>query len=413
MLNFVKTALSSPKVDMLGTITPSNHQSAKQEWLEQAKNGNFTNPQFEYSGELSAAKASLSEWSKICSEWEEKFSPHAAGEKLLHMLVSDYLERQRTIRLIAVSIALGDESMTDCLMAKYYGKTDKQLIKFAYQLANGEATVDFPYLDHIPQKLSAETAEACKAKEYVAEDIKHMFDAVLEDYRLQDTWKVVIDDSRSAICVSSFTADGDSRVYIPTTRKVNEIKAIQLAGHEIENHVRHNENCISLLSESFDIPRDIAARLVTDRDGKFTEGFAKMSDAVIAKRCFGTNNGTPEPWYIIMADLANKGESFAQITEKVHTEWGVSLESCWTHAIRIFRGCLNTRNKHNFAREADRSYLEGYIRAIELAKENSLLVDFAKFDEDIMAKISNLIGDPRKHIKLPLLDIANKIVSSL
>ena len=149
------------------------------------------------------------------------------------------------------------------------------------------------------------------------------------------------------------------------------------------------------------------------RDGKFTEGFAKMSDAVIAKRCFGTNNGTPEPWYIIMADLANKGESFAQITEKVHTEWGVSLESCWTHAIRIFRGCLNTRNKHNFAREADRSYLEGYIRAIELAKENSLLVDFAKFDEDIMAKISNLIGDPRKHIKLPLLDIANKIVSSL
>jgi hypothetical protein len=48
-----------------------------------------------------------------------------------------------------------------------------------------------------------------------------------------------------------------------------------------------------------------------------------------------------------------------------------------------------------------------------LAKEGSLLVDFAKFDEDIMAKISGLIGDPRKHIKLPLLDIANKIVSSL
>lgn len=413
MLNFIKTALTAQKVDMLKVITPANHVAAKQEWLEQAMHGHFTNPQFTYAVDLKEAKAKLAEWSDICYAWRNDYSPKTAAEKLLYALANDYIERQRLIRLIALAIAVGDDTMTNSLMAKYYGKTDADLVELAYKLADGMTTVSFPYLNETVKKLSTDQTKACLDKVYEAKDIKHMFDAVLEDYGLQNTWKVVIDNVRSAICVSGFTADGDSRIFIPATRKVNEIKAIQLAGHEIENHVRHNENCMALLSENFDIPREIAARLVTDRDGKITEGFAKMSDAVIGKRCLGTTAGTPEPWYIIMADLAAKGESFAQITERVCKEWNVGPETCWTHAIRIFRGCHDTTNPFHFSRQADRSYLEGYVKAIKLNEEESPLYDFAKFDEDIMAKITELIGDPRQHVKYRHLGIANKIVSNL
>jgi hypothetical protein len=410
VLNFIKSALSTPKTDMLRAITPANHADAKKEWLEQAKKGHFTNPQFTYSSTIGERKAALNEWNELCAQWK-KFAPQDKREQILYDLANDYIERQRQIRLIAFSIASGDDGLTDGLMSKYYGPTSDDLIKLAYKLANGAATVDFPLLNAMVQKLTPNQAKDCLDKEYEAADIKRFFDAVLEDYGLQDTWKVVVDDEHSAICVTSLTLEGDSRIFIPRNRKVNEIKAIQLAGHEIECHVRHNENCISLLQDSFDIPRDIAAKLVTDRDGTITEGFAKISDAIISKRCLGTTDGTPQPWYIIMADLAAKGESFAQITERVHEEWGVSLESCFTHAIRIFRGCHDTKNPHHFSRQSDRSYLEGYVRAIELSEKDSPLYDFAKFDEALMQKITEQIGEPTA--RLPHLGITTKIVNNL
>lgn len=411
MLDFIKTALTAQKVDILKVITPANHVAAKQEWLEQAMHGHFTNPQFTYAVDLKEAKAKLAEWSDICYAWRNDYSPKTTAEKLLYTLADDYIERQRLIRLIALAIAVGDDTMTNSLMTKYYGKTDADLVELAYKLADGTATISFPLLDAMIRKLTPDQTEDCKNREYEAADIKKLFDAVLEDYGFHNKWQTIIDDDYSAICVSSLTSEGDSRIYIPRTRKVHEIKAIQLAGHEIECHVRHNENCINLLEDYFGISRDIAAKLVSDRDGTLTEGFAKMSDAIINKRCFGTTDGTPEPWYIIMADLASRGESFARITERVHEEWGVSLDSCFTHAIRIFRGCHDTRNPHHFSRQADRSYLEGYIQAIELSEENSPLYDFAKFDQELLTKITDLIGHPvTKH---PYLGIANKIVNNI
>ena len=411
MLDFVKTALATKKVELLRVISPANHVEAKKAWLEQAGKGHFTNPTFIYSADLAEAKVSLGEWNIIANDWEEEIQPKTDAERLLYTLASDYIERQRLIRLIATSVAIGDDSMTNSLMQKHYGIAHPDLVELAYKIADGAATVEYTYLDHLPQKLSDKQTEASQKNMYSATDIKRMFDAVLEDYRLQDTWKVIIDDEHSAICVSSLTNEGDSRIFIPRTRQVNEIKCIQLAGHEIENHVRHNENCIDLLMRSFDIPRDIAAKLVSDRDGKITEGFAKMSDAIIGKRCLGTTAGAPEPWYIIMADLAAKGESFAQVTEHVHEKWGVSLEECWTKAIRIFRGCHDTSNPHSFSRQADRCYLEGYIQAIRLSEEESPLFDFAKFDQELMAKITDLIGKPTA--RYPYLGIANSIVNGI
>lgn len=410
MLDFIKSALSAPKTEMLKVITPANHAEAKKEWLERAEHGQFTNPTFMYNSGLSASKAALAEWNELCSKWES-FSPNGKQEQLLHDLVSEYLERQKMIRLIAFSIASGDDSLTGGLMTKYYGQTSPDLVKLAYELANGTTSVSFPLLDVMVRKLTPDQTEDCKNREYEAADIKKLFDAVLEDYGFQSKWQVVIDDDHSAICVSSLTSDGDSRIYIPRTRKVHEIKAIQLAGHEIECHVRHNENCLNLLEDFFDIPRDIAAKLVSDRDGILTEGFAKVSDAIINKRCLGTTDGSPEPWYIIMADLASRGESFARITERAHEEWGVSLTSCFTHAIRVFRGCHDTSNPHHFSRQADRSYLEGYIKAIELSEENSPLYDFAKFDQELLTKITELIGQPSA--KHPYLGIANKIINNI
>lgn len=407
MLDFAKTALDTQKVELLKSITPANYNEAKREWLEQAKKGCFTNPKFVYSASVYESRAILNDWNELCAKWED-FTSHSAQEQLLYDLVNDYLIRQKMIRLITFATAVGNDSLTNTLMRQYYGQTSTELVELAYSLANG-ATISHPLCDSLAQKLDPHQADARLCKEYGAPDIKKLFEATLEEYRLQNNWKVVIDDVHSSICVTTFTSEDDSRIYIPRTRKVNEVKAIQLVGHEIECHVRHNENCIALLQDIFDIPRDVAAKLVSDRDGTLTEGFAKISDATIQKRCLGTNGGTPEPWYVIIADLAKQGESFAQITERLHEEWGVGLVKCYTQASRIFRGCRNTANPHKFSRQADRSYLEGYIKAIDLREKASPLFNFAKFDEKLWPKITGLISEPTA--KYLDLGVADKLIN--
>ena len=410
MLKFATTALNAPKVEILKNITPANYNEAKQEWLEQAKKGHFTSPKFVYHADVYESKVILNDWNELCAKWEN-FTPHSEQEQLLYGLIDDYLNRQRMIGLITFAIAVGDDSLTNSLMRQYYGQTSPELIKLAYDLANGTTAIDFPLLDSLAQRLNPAQVNECFAREYEAHDIKKLFEATLEEYHLQNIWKVVIDDIHSSICVTTLTSEDDSCIYIPCTRKVNEIKAIQLVGHEIECHVRHNENCIALLQDIFDIPRVIAAKLVSDRNGTLTEGFAKISDATIKKRCLGTDDGAPEPWYIIMADLAKQGESFAQITERLHEEWGVGLSKCYTQASRIFRGCHDTANPRKFSRQADRSYLEGYIKAIALREEASPLYNFAKFDEKLWSEITSLIGE----LTTNYLDlgVSNKLINNL
>ena len=409
MLNFINTALAAKKVELLRAISPANHVQAKEEWLKEAEKGRFTNPVFTYTVDEGESLKSLESWNHLCDRWRD-ISPKNNAEELLYDLANDYIERQRLIRTIVADIPTGDDVSINETMSKYYGKTDSKLVDLAYELAGGKA-IKFDFLDSLPQKLSDETVKECTSRIYSAEDLKRMFEAVLEDYKLQNTWKVIIDDEHSAIAVSTLTNEGDSRIFIPRTREVSEIKAIQLAGHEIECHVRHNENCVRLLTENFNIPRDIAAKLVSDRDGTITEGFAKISDAIIGKKCTGKPDGAPAPWYIIAADLASKGESFAKITERIHTEYGVALNSCFTYTIRVFRGCHDTSNLHRFSRQADRSYLEGYVEAIALREQGSLLSDFAKFDQATMDRIGSLIGEPVTY--LPHLRIAEGIINGL
>ena len=66
-------------------------------------------------------------------------------------------------------------------------------------------------------------------------------------------------------------------------------------------------------------------------------------------------------------------------------------------------------NPHKFSRQADRSYLEGYIKAIDLREKASPLFNFAKFDEKLWPKITGLISEPTA--KYLDLGVADKLIN--
>ena len=407
MLSTLENIMSVQPLDLLKVVTPVNHKEAKEAWLADANTGLFTNPIFKYADRRDEARKATIELNRLEARILEPKSPQ---EEFIRNLAIELIRKQCLVNTIAVSVATGDESLTNGLLHDYHGRTDQEIIDTAYAIAAGK-TVSFPRLEAIIQKLSDEKAESSANKKYDAHDLKRMFEAVLGDYRLNDLWTVEISDDYSAVTVKTFSEDGRNKLFVPTTKTCNEIAAIKLAVHEIESHIRHNMNCVAALKEYFDIPYATACRLVSDRDATLTEGFAKIGDAIIEKKCTGKVTGTPKPWYVIAADLASKGESFAQITERLHTEYKVGLETCWNTVIRIFRGCIFTSNQHHYAREADRCYLEGFLVATKLYEEASPLFDYAKFDQATYDAMKSIVGDKLRYARYPYMNIAENIVN--
>ena len=409
MLDILQQIINAGAIDLLKVVTPENHLTAKELWIKDAGKGLFTNPVFTYSDRSEEARKSIVELNRIESSIPE---PRNRQEEFVRNLIIDLISKQRITANVAIAISEGDEILTNHLLHDFYGRTDKYIVTKAYAIAGGE-TITFPGLNDITQRLTKEIAEKAGKDKMGATELKGMFESVLEDYELSDTWTVEISDSYSAVTVKTYSEDGKSKIFIPTNKEVSTITAIKLVAHEIEAHVRHNMNCAYVLEDYFDIPHDIACRLVNDRDATLTEGFAKIADAIIERKCTGKITGTPKPWYTIAADLANKGESFAQIAGRLHTEYGLKLETCYTTIIRIFRGCRFTANEHNYAREADRCYLEGFIVASKLFEENSPLFDYAKFDQETFDAARQIVGSAIDEPRLVHKGVAEFIVNNL
>jgi|GEM_PF-2362151 hypothetical protein len=409
MLKTLQRIIGVEAIDLLKVVTPSNHLTAKEAWLQEAEKGHFTNPIFTYNDREEEARKAILELERIENSIP---NPKNAREEFVRELAVELIGKQRLTNAIAIAIAQGDEGLTNGYLHDYHGRTNDDIIAKAYAIAAGE-TVTFPSLDNMPRRLTEEATEKASKTMLNAEDLKIMFCSVLEDYKLNDIWSVEISDSYSAVTVKTYSEDGKSKIFIPTNKECSVIAALKLVAHEIEAHARHNMNCAFALEDYFDIPHSIACRLVSDRDATLTEGFAKIGDAFIERKCTGKITGTPKPWYVIAADLANKGESFAKITERLHTEYGIKLETCWTTTIRIFRGCRNTANEHNYSREADRCYLEGFLVASKLFEENSPLFDYAKFDEKTFNAARRIVGSAIDEPRFPHIGVAEMLVNNL
>lgn len=390
---------------MLQAVTPLNYTPQHERFIEEAKKGRFINPVFYYAENY--VPTDNDELVKALQDSQMKESPRDA---FVTGLVIQELERINMIAQVQHSISVGDDEATNLLLLDYYGgPTSSELIDLAYDIAKG-GTVKNERLEGTQVVLTADQAKTFEAKKLDAQKIAAIFQDTLHNYGLK-SWSAIVDNSYSAVTVNA----ANSSIHIPTNRECSQLKTIELIAHEIECHARHNSNCAWLLTNFFNVPTGVAKILVSKKDSTATEGFAKMSDAIIDKKCRTKIPGTPKPWYILAALLAADGISFAEVAEYLY-EAGQDIESAWKYTYRVFRGCTDVaHNIHKYARLADRCYLEGYVYAITASENNSATFDYAKFNENELTEIEKIIGTPLSNIcpAYPYLGIAEQMVDKI
>ena len=372
--------LASINLSALKITTPSNQNDLKKAFIEAFSRGRFTNPLFTYNLDANETKTKRRLLTQLKDETNRAIDNIAdSPERLAYCLLESAIAKKLTLCDISDSIRRGDDALTKILVEKYFEKITDELLNVARNLASGKSVAN-PYLEQTMRIVSPERANRC-IKQYTPEEMKEVFDYALDIYGLSKEWQVVVTNESRYTGITVNANDERGRIIaIPATRKPEGIlKVIQLAAHEIETHVRHNANCYYLLYETCGISLPNATTLEYTLDSPYIEGLAKIADAITVKRCLGDESGAPHPWYVLAAQKAAEGNTFAQVAEYIYENCG-SPEECWKITTRIFRGCSNPSIPSGFANPNGKQYLNGYIQAIA-HYDNPAVFNYGKFDQ--------------------------------
>ena len=271
-------------------VTPTNLLAAKERWLESARAGKFTNPEFVYDREQAQAAADKRKLLRKARQALDKMAP---GDQ---RLPADFLRHlARGViddALLSVEIAEGILTANDARTAeavwRKYGKLSPELCVQARQryeamveagadadgaggsAAQAEADANAAQ-GEIARGGSSARAEAglgasaargkagqgavllkpyeiaqLKRLRYDGAAIRDAFGAVLARYNF-NSWTAAVDDGLVAIDARDKSADGGKTVVVPLRREVNGAQLCRLVTHEIESHVRVSANGETLL----------------------------------------------------------------------------------------------------------------------------------------------------------------------
>lgn len=375
--------LASINLSALKITTPSNQNDLKKAFIEAFSRGRFTNPLFTYSLDANETAAKRRLLTQLKDETDRAIDNIAdSPERLAYCLLKSAIAKKLTLCDVSDSILRGDDTSTKVLIAKFYGKITDELLNVARDLASGKSIAN-PYLEQTMRIVSPERADFC-IKTYTPEEMKEVFDYALDIYGLSKEWQAIVTNEPRYTSITVNANDERGRIIaIPATRKPeNILKVIQLAAHEIETHVRHNANCYYLLYEtcgSISLLNATTLECVA-LDSPYTEGLAKIADAITTKRCLGDESGAPHPWYVLAAQKAAEGNTFAQVAEYIYENCGRNPEECWKITTRTFRGCSDPSTPSGFANPNGIQYLDGYVRAIAHYNDPAVF-NYGKFNQ--------------------------------
>ncbi len=221
---------------------------------------------------------------------------------------------------------------------------------------------------------------------------------------------VKIDPLVTSIDVRDKNSSGQPTVYIPADRRVSGQTLLSLIGHEIECHARQSMN-------GFKLFRLGGGSLKID-DETLYEGLAKQDDFRFERRFFGDTFSVPLPFYIQAIVLAQTGQTFCQVFEKIlhnlHALTGddefspASLEHAWLITYRIFRGSTDPNNQARYGLTKDCGYLRGFLVDQDLSKlgygEYNQLAVITGTDLGLL----RIFDVEKKEIPYPLLNVQEK-----
>ncbi|MBR3052093.1 DUF1704 domain-containing protein [Candidatus Saccharibacteria bacterium] len=415
-LDSLDNGLITELVDMLGRlnpveiVTPANANEIKPKWIENViKQRAFVNPSFHYDREYLSNIASYhSRLITIKSHLEQNVIPESCAERILLDILSTRIEQGIKATELAVSILFQNDVCTSEISQSIYGAPTPAQITECYR-AVGNTTSSKP-------RFTESERAKLKAMSFGAEEIRYWFARSLDFYRISPSdWTIEVGDQYTAIDVRAINSTGHPVVGIPTNRKVNGLKLLELIGHEIACHLIGVENArhlfLELLGEDSPLA-PLALILAKSSDELLDEGRAKHSDVAIS----GTN-AMPSPYYSIAISLARQGCAFRYVAEEIFNiriATGSSIETAarlsWTNTYRVFRGSTRPGSSEGYAFTKDFIYYAGY----DIVKNiNPIYLDYASMSIDELEALFSVLDMSTLKCKYPNLDIVAYIKDEL
>lgn len=381
-------------INVVEMVTPVNRLEQKKKFVEQAKQGIFINPTFDYDEDLlEKIAAKRTELYRI-ENMLKNATPHpASASYLVHQALLVAVRQAIEATFLAENMMNQNDESADFAINNIYGAPSNETVARAREIAaENLRRGKLDYLASYKYVLSDEEKELLKGKTFYAEDIKKAFEWAMSQFPGATPWPVIISDKVSSIDVRDKNSTGEPAIFIPTKRKVDGLKLIELINHEIGCHWVSSQNAkrLGLVKCDHEL---IYEGLAADRDRKFSRDFT------------GTFN-LNFVYYIIAIDEAKQKKSFAEVAKTIYDLLPQGVKNreakAWMYTYRVFRGISNTENPYGFALTKDRAYFEGFNRVSELK---------AKGQEDYLA-LSTLDPETFEELKsrVDIEEIRNNLI---
>ena len=393
--------------------TPTNVLQEKEAWITAANHGIINNPTFHYrKSYLDQIAKILPDFDRVSADLLDSITPRSSIDTATYEILQDRIKDTRSTIGLAIAIADGNDHAAAEYTRRKYGRPSYDQSATAQLLA--AAGLDYhPY--NYKSRFDASETEALSALSFDANGIAKVFRMVLDYYGIKG-WRIVIDANATSIDVRDKNSSGQPQIVIPVDRKVSGLKLVELTGHELGCHLRNSENSRQLFTQILgaDSPLSpLIPLLAKPDDEKLYEGYAKMSDVMIAGE-----EALPKPYYTIAIEHAMHGESFASVANYIYelylaagAEDSAAVKGAWLATYRTFRGVTDTTNPHCYAFGKDYGYLAGFNIVRELGSKHRWL-DYASLtliDIGRLRAAGVNFGNP----KYPNLDVAGFVANSL
>lgn len=359
----------SSMINIVEMVTPTNHATERDAWLEEARQNRFVEPNFQYDKDLLARIITM----------RPKFREiKIKADGLIHNELGNSANSAQKLTLFYMlrNRVLAVEKALDFAHQIYTG--NHQALRGSAQAIYGTpTTIDMAhrYVEELNRGGGKETASDTshveignKLKEVRidAQGIKRAFIWAAEQCGFSKTRPVLVMPKASSIDVRDTSSDGPM-VVIPEDKLISGMRLLELVGHEVLCHWRDSENAQILLP-------GFGGGALKAYDEAIYEGHAVTCDYQTCLKYTGEAAKLAQPYYVIAESLAKEGLAFPTVADEIYrlkpqtgnTEHTV-LSKTWLITYRAFRGSNGQNNiQRRYAFSKDRAYFEGRLLAREL-----------------------------------------------
>ncbi len=365
------------QINAVEIVTPINLAEAKAKWLEDARIGRWTIPNFQYDEQkLLKIIRFKKDIKKILHSL-----PKNSNDELDDLIISILKARAESgLRFcnLANSILEHDDDISNHIIRSEYGVPTKTCYKVALKVAKTYRCRSGVNLKHV-------------SKKYSPVDIQNAFQAVcdMENFKAN----VIIDSKASSVDVRG-QGDGIGAIpliVIPSSRIVSERRLAELIVHELYGHLNTIQSSNTLLGVFG------AGRLRSSNDSIY-EGYAMHLEKLLAKQYFGENKRDLWPFYTIaIYEAAQLGASVEQLSQRIYDSVKKikqneedALQDVWITLYRtLFRGRTGSGT---YVFSKDYFYFSGSLEIEDIiGTEYEYLLRLGEFSPKELIEITSLV----------------------